>query len=218
MLNLSNSTVFGPLAIVDPPRRIIARLYSLTEAVEGKPKYFQGRHEPVPPYRNIEPVYGINKDFGGNQNAKRFQLKRGCQTVACKFYNGRETIDTKAVVNHSQSSSVIISDNCNELDVSNEHRSDEALITVYRLTVRKVGKQSKIDRHLHLRDRRLSRIPLKKVLHIMRKRKLRRKCKVALKKSIPPSSRLFYLISNGTLTLYTGTCILFTPLIFDFMY
>ena len=71
-------------AIIDPPRRIIERLCSFTEAVEGKPKYFQGRHEPVPPYRNIEPVYGINKDFGGNQNAKKF-LARACQTVACKI-------------------------------------------------------------------------------------------------------------------------------------
>ena len=52
------------------------------------------------------------------QNTKKFQLARGCQT-AYKFSNGRETIDMKAVVNHSQSSSVIISDNCNELDVSN---------------------------------------------------------------------------------------------------
>ena len=53
-------------AIIDPPRRIIDRLYSLTEAVEEKPKYFQGRHKPLPPYKNIEPVSGVNKDFGGN--------------------------------------------------------------------------------------------------------------------------------------------------------
>ena len=71
------------LASVDPPRRIIARIYSLTEAVEGNLKYFQGRHEPVHPCKNIEPVYGINKDFGGNQNAKKFQVASGCQTVAC---------------------------------------------------------------------------------------------------------------------------------------
>ena len=59
-------------AIIDPPRRIIERLYSLTEAVEGKLKYFQGKHEPVPSHLNIEPVYGINKDFARNQNAKNF--------------------------------------------------------------------------------------------------------------------------------------------------
>ena len=99
-------------AIIEPPRRI--RVYSFTEAVEGKPKHFQDRHEPAPPYKNIEPVHEINKDFGGNENANKFQVARGCQTVACKFYNGRETIDMKAVVNHSQSSSVINSDKCNK--------------------------------------------------------------------------------------------------------
>ena len=57
----------------------------------------------------------------------------------------------KAVVNHSQSSSVIISDKCKS--VSNEHSSKEASITVDRLTVRKLCKQSKIGRHLHLGDR-----------------------------------------------------------------
>ena len=51
---------------------------------------------------------------------------------------GRETIDMKAVVNHSQSSSVINSDKCNKLNVSNEHSFNEASITEYRLTVRKL--------------------------------------------------------------------------------
>lgn len=37
----------------DPPRRIIDRVYSFTEAVEEKIKYFQGRHEPVPAYKDI---------------------------------------------------------------------------------------------------------------------------------------------------------------------
>ena len=120
----------------------------------------------------------MSKDFWGNQNAKKFQVARGCQTVACKFYNGRETIDMKAVMNHSQSSSVIVSDKCNKFNVSNEHSSNEASITVYRLTVRKLCKQSKIDRHLHLRNREPSRIPVKKVIQIMRKRKRRRKCKM----------------------------------------
>ena len=72
-------------AIIDPPWRIIERVCFFTEAVEGKPKYFQGRHKPVPPYRNIELVYGINKDFGGKQNAKKFQVARACQTVECKI-------------------------------------------------------------------------------------------------------------------------------------
>ena len=72
-------------AIIDPLRRIIECVCSFTEAIEGKPKYFQGRHEPVPPYRNIKLVYRIKKDFGGNQNAKKFQVARACQTLACKI-------------------------------------------------------------------------------------------------------------------------------------
>ena len=58
------------------------RLYSFTEAVEGKIKYFQGRHEPVPAFKNIQPVYGINKNLRGNQNAKKISsstwLSNGC--------------------------------------------------------------------------------------------------------------------------------------------
>ena len=69
-------------AIIDPPRRIIERVCSFTEAVEGKPKYFQGRHEPVLPHRNIEPVYGINKDFGGNQEAKKISSST-CLSNCC---------------------------------------------------------------------------------------------------------------------------------------
>lgn len=106
-------------------------------------------------------VYAINKDFGGNQNAK-FQVARGCQTVACRFFNARETIDMKAVVKHSQSSSVIIADKCNKLSVNNEHRSNEASMIVCRLNVRKLCKQSQIDRPLQNRERKPSRIPVKK--------------------------------------------------------
>lgn len=42
----------------------------------------------------------MDEAFRGNQNAK-LQVARDCQTVARKFSNGRETIDMKAVVNHS---------------------------------------------------------------------------------------------------------------------
>ena len=94
---MGNRRIIRPsCAIIYPPRRIIDRVYSFTEAVEGKIKYFQGRHEPVPAYKNISPVYGINKNLGGNQQAKtlkKFQVARGCQTDACKFYSGQETID-----------------------------------------------------------------------------------------------------------------------------
>ena len=32
---------------------LLIMIHSFTEAVEGKRKYFQGRHEPVPAYKNI---------------------------------------------------------------------------------------------------------------------------------------------------------------------
>ena len=171
-------------------------MYSFTEAVKEKPKYFQQSYKPVHPYKNIELVHGINKDFKGNQNAKRSQAALGCQTVPFQFNNGPETINNKAVLNHSQSSFVITSNKCDKLNVNSECSVNEASITVYRLTVRKLSTQSKLDRPLHFRDREPSRIPVRKVIKIMRKRKLRRKCKMIVKKLIPPSSRLFYLITN----------------------
>ena len=70
--------------------------------------------------------------MGEIKTRKEFQVARGCHTDACKFYSGRETIDMKALVNHS---SVIISGKCNKLNVSNEH-SCKLSITVYKLTVR----------------------------------------------------------------------------------
>ena len=51
---MGNRRIIRPsCAIIDPPRRIIHRVYSFTEAVEGKIKYFEGRHEPVPACKNI---------------------------------------------------------------------------------------------------------------------------------------------------------------------
>ena len=69
---MGNRRIIRPsCAIIYHPRRIIDSVYSFTEAVEGKIKYFVGRHEPVPPYKNISLVYGINKNLGGNQNARK---------------------------------------------------------------------------------------------------------------------------------------------------
>ena len=124
----------------------------------------------------------------------------------------------KAVVNHYENSrEIIIPRNCHMIDRSSNERS----ITVYRLTARKICKQSNINGHLHSRDREPSRIPVKKVIQIMRKRKLRQKFKRIIRTTIPTSSKLFHSITNyklwyiGTLTLYKRTCILFTLLIFD---
>jgi hypothetical protein len=87
-----------------------------------------------------------------------------------------EKLDMKAVLNHYQSCyETTILDDCDMLHVNNDHSSNESSTTVYRLTVRKLCTQSKINRHLHSRDREPSRIPVKKVTQTMRKRNLRQK-------------------------------------------
>ena len=118
---------------------------------------------------NIESLCGINKSFSVNQRpALQGQSARetSCQNTARKSFSDRETIDVKAVVNHYENShEIIIPRNCHMIDRS----SNEQSITVYRLTARKICKRSKINGHLHSRDREPSRIPVKKVIQIMRK-------------------------------------------------
>ena len=111
---------------------------------------------------NIESVYGINKSYLENQNPK-LQGESACQTTVRKSLSDRETIDMKAVVNHYENScEIIIPGNCDMLDVNYDYSLNERSITVYRLTVGKHCKQSKINGHLHCRDREPSRIPVKK--------------------------------------------------------
>ena len=81
---------------------------------------------------------------------------------------------------------------CHMIDRSSNERS----ITVYRLTARKICKQSKINGHLHSRDREPSRIPVKKVIQIMRRKKLRQKFKRIIRTTIPTSSKLFHSMTN----------------------
>jgi len=125
----------------------------------------------------------------------------------------------KAVVNDYKSSyyETIIPGNCDMLDVNNDGSLNEPSITVYRLTVRKLCKQSKSNGRMHSRDREPSRIPVKEVIQTLRKRKLRQKFKRILRKSTPTSSKLFYLITNYNLwyTDYIQRNILFSLLIFD---
>ena len=67
---------------------------------------------------------------------------------------------------------------------------------MHRLTVRTLCKQSEINGHVQSRRREPSRIPVKKVIQTMRKRKLRQKFKRNLRKSTPTSSKLFHAITN----------------------
>ena len=97
------------------------------------------------------------------------------------------------MVNDCESSyEIIIPGNCDMLDVNNDRSSNEPSITAYRLTVRKLRKQSKISGHMHSRNREPCRIPVKKVIQTVRKRKLPQKFKKFLRKSTPTSSKLFH--------------------------
>ena len=82
-----------------------------------------------------------------------------------------------------------------------DRSSNERSITVYRLTARKICKQSKINGHLHSGDREPSIILVKKVIQIMRKRKLRQKFKRIIRTTIPTSSKLFLSITNYKLII-----------------
>ena len=60
----------------------------------------------------------------------------------------------KAVVNNYENSyEIIIPRNCDKIDVNDDRYSNERSITVYRLTVRKLCKQSKIN---YIRPKRLN--------------------------------------------------------------
>ena len=102
---------------------------------------------------NIESLCGINKSFLVNQRPAlqgESACETSCQNTAHNSISDRKTIDVKAVVNHYENSHEIsIPRNCHMIDRS----SNERPITVYRLTARKICKQSKSNGHLHSRYR-----------------------------------------------------------------
>ena len=179
--------------ITEPLRRNIEPHCEIIEPVW---RNIMGKHDLLSHCGNIASVYSINKSFSGNRNPT-LQGESACQTTERKSFSDRETIDMKAVASDSESSyEIIIPGNCELLDVNNDRSSNEPSVTVYRLTARKLCKQSKINRHMHSRNREPSRIPVKRVIQTMRKRKLRKKLKRIIRKSIPTSSKLFRLITN----------------------
>ena len=179
--------------ITEPLRRNIEPHCGIIEPLW---RNIMGKHDLLSHCGNIASVYSINKSFSGNRNPT-LQGESACQTTERKSFSDRETIDMKAVASDSESSyEIIIPGNCELLDVNNDRSSNEPSVTVYRLTARKLCKQSKINRHMHSRNREPSRIPVKRVIQTMRKRKLRKKLKSIIRKSIPTSSKLFHLITN----------------------
>ena len=185
--------------IIEPLRRNIEPHCGIIEPVWRNIEHrIKENHDRLSHCRNVESVYGINKSFAENHNLT-LQGESAWQTTVRKSFSDRETVDMKAVVNdYVSSSEIIIPGSCDELmlDVSNDRSSNQPSTAVYRLTVRKLCKQSKINRHRHSRNREPSRIPVKKVIQTMRKRKLRQKLKRILRKSTPASSKLFHLITN----------------------
>lgn len=154
---------------------------------------------------NSGSLCGINNFFSVNKSpALPGQTAResSCQNNVPKSFSDRETIDVKAVASYYENSHEINIPRCDMIDRT-ECSSNERSITVYRLTARKICKQSKINGHLHARDREPSRIPVKKVIQIMRKRKLRQKFKRIIRKTIPISSKLFHSITNYKLWYIT---------------
>ena len=180
--------------IIGPIQRNIWPHCGTIEPLRRKIEHFSSKAKKT--CANIESLCGINKSFSVNQRPAvqgASVRETSCQNTPRKSFSDRETIDVKAVVNHYENShEIIIPRNCHMIDRSSNKRS----ITVFRLTARKICKQSKSNGHLHSRDREPSRIPIKKVIQIMRKRKLRQKFKRIIRTTIPTSSKLFHSITN----------------------
>lgn len=129
--------------IIEPIRRNIWPHCGTIEPLWRKIEHFSSKAKNT--CANIESLCGINKSFSVNQRpALQGQSARetSCQNTARRSLSDRETIDLKAVVNHYENShEIIIPRNCHMIDRSSNERS----ITVYRLTARKICKQSKIN-------------------------------------------------------------------------
>ena len=126
--------------IIEPLRRNIWPHCGTIEPLRRKVEHFSSKAKKT--CANIESLCGINKSFSVNQRLTLQGESAGetsCQNTARKSFSDRESIDVKAVVNHDENSrEIIIPCNCHMIDRSSNERS----ITVYRLTARKICKQS----------------------------------------------------------------------------
>ena len=124
--------------IMAPIQRNIGPHCETIEPLRRKIEHFKAKKTCA----NIESLCGINKSFSVNQRpALQGESARetSCQNTARKSFSARESIDVKAVVNHYEHShETIIPRNCHMIDFS----SNELSITMYRLTARKICKQS----------------------------------------------------------------------------
>ena len=133
-------TVEHHCEILEPILRNIWPHCGTIEPLRRKIEHFSSKAKET--CANIESLCGINKSFSVNQcPALQGESARetSCQNTARKSFSDRESIDVKAVVNHYENShEIIIPPNFHMIDCSSNKRS----ITVYRLTARKICKQS----------------------------------------------------------------------------
>ena len=126
--------------IIEPLRRNIWLHCGTIEPLRRKVEQFSSKAKKT--CANIESLCGINNSFSVNQRLALQGESAGetsCQNTARKSFSDRESIDVKAVVNHYENSrEIIIPRNCHMIDRCSNERS----ITVYRLTARKICKQS----------------------------------------------------------------------------
>ena len=121
------------------------------------------------------------------------QGARASQATAAPFID-QETV--KAVSQTLDQSKLIIINcgKCSSYSKDVDVKLNESSRHVYRCTVRELGKQSKVKNVK--RDREPSRIPVKRLFQNMKKRQIRQKYKKILLKSIPMSSKIYYLLKK----------------------
>ena len=179
-----------------------------------KERPVMGIHEPLrrniePLRRKIEPICGIYIqplraimiiEAVWPTEDPVFKLIQGARVERVAPFSDRAS--EKAVVNHEQSCvRTINAFNKLGLDPSlaecciallNKTPKHTCIIT-YRSTVRELARLSKVNR---CRDREPSRIPVKKIIQTMRRRKVRQKLKSILRKVTPKSSSVYTLVTD----------------------
>ena len=173
------------MGIHEPPRRNTEPLWRNTEPLR----------------RKIEPVCGIY-----------IQPLRGIMIIEALWPTERGRVErvapfsdrasVKAVVNHEKSyvktintfDKVGLDPNLAECCIALLDKTPQnACIVTYRSTVRELARLSKVNR---CRDREPSRIPVKKIIQTMRRRKVRQKLKGILRKVTPKSSSIYSLATD----------------------
>ena len=194
-----------------PAKRIQIELY---EPHLGKEKPVMGDIEPLlgirkPVMGNIEPLLGItkpaeglNKPCQGNVNGRKsfaaeefdvkipFTSQTYTKAVAISF--GQSHTRTRNLVKYH--SRVVFTESFHTIVTTDEEMCSPC--------EREFDRHCKVQEKRH-RDREPSRLPIKKILNSMKKRKARRKLKRIFRKSTPKSSSLYKLATDYKLWYVT---------------